>query len=186
MSTIYKLFIEVIKLFLPKLDLGSMMVGLILKLIFAAITATALIGGGVYVKNKYNDWKTAEARADAAQKQVGVVTDINEGVIEDIGKTKESGAVDVSTVVDNVKATDEIGKKTEGILKELDNESKDIAAGKNTKPKTPKKQNTAKTDKPTTPQAEDPPRTQSDANIDAMWTSYCTLGGNATACAANS
>lgn len=35
--------------------------------------------------------------------------------------------------MDNVKVIDEIGKKIEGILKELDNESKDIVVGKNIK-----------------------------------------------------
>lgn len=185
MSTVYKLFIEVIKLFLPKLDLGSMVVGLILKLIFAAITASVLVGGGVYVKNKYNDWKTAEERAVEAGKKTKEVIQINEGLVGDIDKTKESGAADVAAVVDNVKATDDIGKKTDDILKGLDQDSKDIAAGKNTKPKTQKKPTTSKTPANSTPVAEEPVRTQSNANIDAMWSSYCIHGGEAVACANN-
>lgn len=64
MFMIYKLFIEVIKLFLFKFDLGLMMVGFILKLIFVVIIVIVLIGGGVYVKNKYNDWKIVEVRVD--------------------------------------------------------------------------------------------------------------------------
>lgn len=186
MSTVYKLFIEVIKLFLPKLDFGSMVVGLILKLIFAAITASVLIGGGVYIKNKYNDWKHSEERADNAEKRTAEVIDVNKGLSDDIGKTKESGQVDVSVVVDNAKAADDINKKTDDILKGLDQDSKDIAAGKNPKPRSQKKPPTSKTANSSPATQAEPVRTQSHVNIDAMWASYCTHGGEPVACANNS
>lgn len=185
MKIIYKLFIEIIKLFLPKLDFGSVLVGTLVKLFFAASVSAVLIGGGYYVKTKYQNYKNGEERTQKAEEAVRAIGAVNEGLIGDVKKTQESGTASVETVTNNAEVTAGIKDTTTKILTDLDNTRKDIDAGKVITPKK-NKPTERKPNINDPPFVEPPPLTKTDANINAMWESYCSLGGSSQACEANS